>query len=177
MLWCTLALAAQAADVDLVEVIPGRPSVGRVEGTVDAPLDQVLSVIGDCAGTARWFPDMLESRLVSSWEGGYRCAGATDLPWPLKDRTWTIDVALAPGDDGAWIATFDYVPGSGNLAEMSGRYVVSPGENGRTDVTYEGRVDLGFWLPCAVVAWATAHLLPEVVHGLERAAPPLIAGR
>lgn len=169
MFACVFAFAAGAAEIDSVRVVAGRPSTGSVSGTVDLTVDATLAVITDCAGTAAWFPDMLGSELVEAWDHGYRCAGVTNLPWPLADRTWAIDVGWSQREDGAWIATFAYVRGSGNVAEMEGRYLLEPVGDARTRVTYEGKVDLGFWLPGCVLDWATSHLLPSVLHGLEDA--------
>lgn len=172
MLLCSFAFAAAAAEIDSVHVLAGSPTTGAVSGSVELPLEAAVTVITDCAGTAAWFPDMLDSVLVARWDHGYRCAGRTNLPWPLADRTWAIDVGWGQREDGAVVATFAYVPGSGNLAAMDGRYVLEPVGADRTRVTYEGAVDLGFWLPGCLLDWATSHLLPGVLTGLELAGRP-----
>lgn len=86
MLFMALAYAAHAAEIDHVRVVPGRPSTGVVEGTVARPVDEVLARITDCAGTAAWFPDMLDSRLVWSaaeWSTQVRLGdGAARVDFP-----------------------------------------------------------------------------------------------
>jgi hypothetical protein len=157
-----LAAAAFGAQVDAVEVTAGQLNHGRVVGTVDGDATAIMRVIRDCEGTARWFPDLLEARLVAEHSDGYRCAGVTDLPWPLADRTWTIDVRVS-GD----VARFALVPGTGNVVVMEGRYALTERSDGRTEVDYEAWVDIGVWVPEFVVAWATRRVLPGILAGLE----------
>ena len=161
-LFAPLALALEPISLD-VQV--GRPSHGVIVGIVAVPVEQVLDIVMDCDRSDRWFPDLEDTRVV----GPGRCAGTTDLPWPISDRVWEIDT-FAEGGADRWEARFAYVEGSGNLGSLHGRYVLERLDAGRTRVTYEGWVDLGFWAPQPLVAWATARVLPGILAGIEREA-------
>jgi len=154
--------AVHAAELQSIEVEVGRPSTGRLVGTVDVPPAEVLAIVLDCASTGDWFPDLVDTHVV----GVDRCAGATDLPWPMADRTWAIDVWVEPQGE-AWLAGFAYVPGSGDLASMEGHWLLEPTEEGGTRVTYEVSIDLGFWIPEPLVGWATRRVMPGILDGLE----------
>jgi len=155
--------AAHAAVVDEVAARGGRPAHGRVAGTVHLPVDRVLEILQDCEGFSRWFPDLHEVRTV----GPGRCAGRTDLPWPLPDRTWVLQTTSTQRADHSWDLAFAYVRGSGNLIAMEGRWQVEEAAGGGTRVVYEASVDLGLPVPDVLVAWATRRVLPEVLAGLE----------
>ena len=171
--WMLVGVASAATDV-VVDVVPGRLNHGSVSGVVDSPISEVLGKVMDCEGTSGWFPDLYDTRLVSADADGYRCSGSTDLPWPLADRAWSIDVEREHLDDGSWRVSFSYVPGSGNLAEMRGAYVLRAAGTG-TRVEYVADIDLGFWVPQALIDWATRQILPGILDGLERGSPRLVA--
>ena len=166
-----IATATAAEDVSItVEV--ARTSHGAVSGIVDAPIERVLDLIIDCDGADAWFPELVATHTVAPG----RCGGGTNLPWPVTDRTWQIDVHPAEVERG-WDVSFAYVAGTGNLARMDGAYHLEPLADGRTRVTYEVWIDLGFWVPDPLVAWATRRVLPGILQGLEAEAGrmPLVA--
>ena len=177
-MWLFTCLAAHAATIESVEVQAARESHGVVAGVVDVPVGQVLDLVTDCAGSVGWFPDLLAARVVASGSDAVRCEGATDLPWPLTDRTWQIDTVVEPLADGVFSVPFALVDGSGNLDELRGRYLLEDLGDGRTRVTYEAFVDLGFWVPEALAHYATKQMLPAILLGIESAAPTsLVAAR
>jgi hypothetical protein len=170
-------MAAQGADLTRVEVEPGRSSHGVVVGVVDVPVAVVLERVVDCVGSSSWFPDVYGTTVVSDDGEVIRCAGHTDLPWPLADRSWRIDTTVERGADGSFVVPFTLA--EGNLEELHGRYVLEGLADGRTRVTYEAWVDLGFWVPPALLDWATNRVLPAILEGIEAAParPALVARR
>jgi len=158
-----LAVSASAAVVDEVAAEGGRPAHGWVEGAVELPVTRVLDILSDCEGFADWFPDLVESRPA----GPGRCAGRTNLPWPIPDRTWVLETSPSQQADDTWEVSFAYVEGSGNLNRMDGRWVLRGTPDGATQVRYEAWVDLGIPMPDVLVAWATRQVLPDVLTGLE----------
>jgi carbon monoxide dehydrogenase subunit G len=160
------AFTASAAQLESIEVEVGRPAHGSMVGVVDVPIEEVFAIVMDCESTGEWFPDLDDTRLVAA----DRCAGRTDLPWPIADRTWEIDLASDGVGTSTWEASFAYVAGSGNLAAMHGRYLLEATDDGRTRVTYEAWIDLGFWIPEPLVSWATKRVLPGVLEGIEQEA-------
>lgn len=172
----TAALAAVAGMADpVVTVERGEVTYGSVVDVVPVRLDRLVEVATDCGRFDEWFPDMRDTHVVATVAGVVRCRGAMDLPWPLADRHWDVLVDWEPVDiDGARgaVVSIDYLPGSGNLEAMKGRYVLeSVGPDGAcTRVRYEAWVDLGTWLPDFVLGWATQRILPGVITGLEEQA-------
>lgn len=167
------ALATErSASEPVVHVQGGEIGMGRIVGVVDAPLDVVLDVVLDCDRTDAWFPKLVDTRVVPGDDADTpRCAGSTDLPWPMVDRTWTIEVGAyqeTEGERQIWVVPFMYV-GGGNLEEMYGGYHLRPhGPDGQqTEITYEAWVDLGTWIPAPLIAWATKRILPGVLSGIE----------
>lgn len=174
LLIAAMSPTTQAAELTSIEVEVGRPAYGKMVGIVDVPVQQVFAIVMDCEGTGGWFPDLEDTHLVAA----DRCAGTTDLPWPITDRTWEIDLSASGVGTETWEAGFAYVPGSGNLAEMQGRYLLEATEDGRTRVTYEAWIDLGFWIPEPLVSWATKRVLPGVLEGIEdEAGRAMVASR
>jgi hypothetical protein len=170
-MWMFAALAAFGADVSRVSVEVGRPSLGIVEGSVYAPLAEVLRLVLDCDGSDGWFPDLTDTRTVREENGSVHCAGQTDLPWPLADREWIIESRPAEIAPGIWEVPFALVPGSaGNVPELHGAYRLEDLGGGRTRVRYDATVDIGFWIPEILAEWATKRVLPAILTGIEEAA-------
>jgi hypothetical protein len=169
-MWMFAPLAAFAAEVDTMSVEVGRPSTGIVEGIVEVAAADLLRLVTDCDGTDTWFPDIRGTHEVGGREGYVACAGATDLPWPLADRTWVIESRPKNVGPGVWEIPFAFVPGSGNLSQLDGVWHLVDLGQGRTSVRYEATVDLGFWMPEVLVEWATKRVLPAILGGLEEAA-------
>lgn len=163
-MWWIAVTAAGAADLTTLSVELGRPSHGVVAGVVERPLAEVVELAADCEGSSSWFPDVRDTRVVSDDGVTVRCSGRTDLPWPLADRVWQIDTTIEDHGDVVVVA-FTLV--EGNLDALQGGYVLEDLGDGRTSITYEAWVDLGFWVPEALVDWATRRVLPEIVRGIE----------
>ena len=161
-----LSFQAAAAHVKSVEADShGTSGKGIVVGIVDAPMDDVAALIQDCERMGEWFPDILETTEVAGGSGTPLCRGTTDVPWPLEDRVWTVESSHRQAAGGWEVYEFRYLPGSGNLTEMDGRYWLREGAGG-TEVRYEVTIDLGIWVPSPIVGWATQRWLPGIVHGL-----------
>jgi len=169
-IFALFASTAAAAHPYAVDVDVGRLSRGEIVGVVDVPVEEALAIVMDCDQADVWFPDMLDTDVVSVDGDVIRCAGATNLPWPVPDRTWQIDSeAHLEVVDGVetWVAAFDYVEGTGNLDVLRGRYLLQRAGAGQTLVRYEAFVDLGFWIPEPLVNWATRRILPGILMGME----------
>jgi len=153
-----------------VHVDAGRSSHGTVVGIVDVPVEEALAIVMDCDAADTWFPDMMDTEVVSVDGASVRCRGGTNLPWPVSDRRWEIEsdarLEVVDGEE-TWVARFDYVDGSGNVDALRGQYRLSATAEGQTLVRYEAFVDLGFWVPEPLVAWATRRILPGILQGME----------
>jgi len=138
---------------------------GRVAGVIDAPVDEVVDVILDFDGASSWFPDLVESEAMP--DGSFRAR--SDLPWPFADRYFCLRTDQVKSVDSDIVRIdFGYVDGSGNIADMSGYWEVSP-ESAGSRVEYFVDVDLGIPIPNVLLRWGTARVLPVVITGLEAA--------
>jgi hypothetical protein len=162
--------AEQIAELEAGEVIVhtqrGAMNRGDVVGLVCAPLDEVWAIIRDFNQNHTWYPDMLESTLVASGRG----RGVTDMPWPISNRNWEIEMSQSVEDVGgieSHVGRYQYVQGSGNLEEMYGFWLVRPWPNGCTLVRYVLNADIGVALPSGIINWAARRMLPGIVTGLR----------
>ncbi len=168
----TLEVNWEPGDV-AVRAVGGETAKGEVVGVVDVPLERVLDIVMDCEGNADWFPQARDTVLVSEDDNVMICHGRTDLPWPMGDRSWTIEVGAYPETHKGvetWVVPFMH-NGEGTVEEMFGGYHLQRwGKDGQqTLVTYEAWVDLGIWIPEPILNWATRRILPGILTGIEDA--------
>jgi hypothetical protein len=158
----------------IVNVIEGAIPVGDAIGVIDATPQAVMAVLADIDHQEDIFDDTSLSEVVGH-DGDYILQhGITDTPWPMADREWTIRVWQGPMEvDGmqVLVSTWDYVPGSGNLVDTHGYYLLVPwGDQGQqTLLRYHISVDLGTWLPRFLLDWSTENMLPDQITALRRA--------
>jgi len=148
----------------------GQVNRGEVIGFVCAPEDEIWSIITDFAHMTEWFPDMGESIVISQGPDGNIGQGRTIMPWPVADRTWQTNVSAERrqvGRHDSYVATYSYVPGSGNMDELYGYWLVRQYDEECSLVRYVVNADLGTRLPDAVITWAQRRLLPGVITGLR----------
>ena len=69
----------------------------------------------------------------------------------------------------AWVDQFQYIPGTGNINESAGFWVLSeqPGEPGWTYARYVLYGDPGISLPDFIIRWASRSALPGIMNGLR----------
>ena len=144
---------------------------GDVIGLIHAPMDEVWEIVQDFENLDRWFPDMQDTELVGSDLG----QGGTNMPWPVADRRWQIELDREEGRvvDGItanvawWTCNQDYE--DSNVDDTYGYWLVYtwPDNPEYTLVRYVINADLGIWLPDPVIRWATRRLLPGMVEGLQ----------
>jgi hypothetical protein len=158
----------------IVDVISGSVPVGDAIGIVDARAEQIIDVIKDFGAYEDWMSDVEHSEVLED-RGGNRflCRGETDTPWPMANRNWTVEAwggeMQVDGVD-ALVSVWTYVPGSGNIADTQGYWLLIPwGDDGeKTLVRYHLRVDLGTILPDFVLEWSTENFLPAKIADLRR---------
>jgi hypothetical protein len=145
---------------------------GEVYGFVDAPPDRVWAVVYDYDNMKRWYPDMLESKVLSRANGAGRVQGGIKMPLFFANKNYQLDVQYTErAVDGvqAHVAEFSYVKGSGNMEDMYGYWMVyeNPAKPGTSVVKYVVNADLGVWLPDFVLRWAQGRMLPGVITGIR----------
>jgi len=167
--------------------------IGDAIGIINATPEQVIAVIKDFDHYEDFMDDMVLAEILDTPEelaehfedgeaeqylapeGGIEvelCHGITDMPWPMDDREWIVRAR------GGWtridgidviLSCFTYVPGSGNLENIYGYWLLIPrGSDGsKTLVRHHLEVDLGTKLPSFLLKWSTESFLPVKVQGIR----------
>ena len=156
----------------LIAVVEGATPIGDAMGVIPHPPAAVLAVITDFATHSSFMDDISLSEVVGTDGDFSRCHGITDTPWPMDDREWTIRAGGSAAEvEGVpvMLATWSYVPGSGNIENTTGYWLMIPwGDDGQsTLLRYRIQVDLGTWLPDFLMTWATENFLPTKVTAIR----------
>lgn len=149
------------------------PFRGEVNGLIQAPMEELIAILKDYPKQTQWAPSMAEMRLLRR-EGEFEIlGGVTDLPWPVPDRTWNMRAWTGyktVSGRRSWVNLFQYIPGSGNMNESAGYWVLSPLPDDPT-WTYCRYVlygDPGIPLPDMVIRWASRTTLPAIISSLRK---------
>jgi hypothetical protein len=148
------------------------PFRGQAVALIQAPVNQLAEILLDYPNATKWAPSMAEMRLVSRAGNIDVLEGVTDLPWPIPDRTWRMRAVIGPktvAGRSAWTNEFQYVPGTGNINESAGYWVLAPLPDD-PEWTYAKYVlygDPGISLPDFVIRWASGSALPGIMNGLR----------
>jgi len=121
----------------LVDAKGGRLSRGFVEGVVSAPLDQVFAVITDYDQYEDFMPRTERSRVLSRGNRSVRYQCKLDMPWPVSDVSYEVDVSWEPDRRSV---RFAMVPGTGDgVRSFDGHWKLTElaGDAARTLVTYD----------------------------------------
>ncbi|MGI9592612.1 MAG: SRPBCC family protein [Myxococcota bacterium] len=182
--------ALLAAGLALAPALGGaqEPIRAEAEAVLKASPADVRAVLLDLEGFARWFPTLVEWRVLSRGEREARVYGRQDFPWPAEDRDYVAryrwwsegDVFLleATGESGAEPAA---PPGVVRLERFRSEWRVTPHASGGTLARYtaEGPVSgrLARWL--ATIAWRreTGRVLEGLARALREAGASGGAGR
>lgn len=168
---------SQLSDVHSGEVYvtleEGTVNRGVVIGIVQAPIADVIPLVERCWEYDAWRDNItdttLERRISSEV---VICGGTAVVPFPARNRHGHFRVYNRTTDIGgveSFVSSFNYVTGTGNLEDMFGYWLLHPyGPNGEhTMVKHVLNVDIGGWLPGALVRWATRRTLPDTVLGIR----------
>jgi hypothetical protein len=166
-------LAELGAGEVIVDVdVDGNEVSGTIIGVVDGPVDAVFEIIADFADQDSWIPDMYDAEVVQSGSDVTICAGKTDLPWPLADREYQLEVRNGPSPshgEQAYSSRWTMVEGIGNMVTNDGFWLVTPfnGDVSRTLVSYRFVADSGIAAPDGMEQSATRRMLPGFITGLR----------
>lgn len=97
------------------------------------------------------------------------CDGLTELPWPFRDRTWVVRMTSRASENegrATYVASWEYVPGSGSLEDTRGAWSLEELPDGRTRVRLEAMADLGKSVPGPLLRWAENKALPNMLQAL-----------
>jgi hypothetical protein len=171
--------AAEAARLASGEVLlASRPvaapralaeEVGR--GIVNAPPERVFAAVVDLAHYQEWVPFVKRSDATPQGDGSVVSFQSLALPFPLGRRYYKIRARSGVSGEGAgrvWRAWWHYLPGTGNVADHYGWWVLVPYGEGRTLGTCLLYTDPGRGMPAWAVHRGTAETMPYVFSGLRQ---------
>lgn len=170
--------AAEAARLATGEVLlASRPAgarslaeeVGR--GIIDARPDRVFAAVVDFAHYQEWVPFVKRSDAHPSSAGAIVSFQSLELPFPLGRRYYKLQArsdVSGQGDARVWRAWWRYLPGTGNVADHHGWWVLVPYAGGRTLGTCVLYTDPGHGVPSWAVHRGTAATMPYVFSALRQ---------
>jgi hypothetical protein len=156
-----------------VELHEGDVNRGVVVGIIQAPLDEVRPLVERCWEYGDWRESLTDTSLVRRESSEVViCGGTAVVPFPARNRSGHFRVhnrTTTVGGVESFVSSFQYIEGSGNLEDMFGYWILQPyGPNGEhTLLKHELNVDIGGFLPGALVRWATRRTLPDTVMGIR----------
>lgn len=164
VLWCVPLRAAAEA-----------PLQAEAERVLAAPPERVRAALLDLEGFGRWFPTVVEWRILSRGEREARVYGRQDFPWPAGDRDyvaryrwWSEGDAFRLEAVGESASAPPVPEGVIRIERFRSEWRLAPDPSGGTRTRYlaEGPVEgrLARWL--AGIAWQ--HETRRVLDGLER---------
>jgi hypothetical protein len=139
---------------------------GCVLGYIAAAPEKVMAVLREAGEYGEYMPRVRSSRVAPGDGGVVLNSQELDLPWPIGDRHFTVRLIEKRGEDGAFRFDFDYVPGSGNIEDTRGHWLIEPWRNG-SRVTYSLWTDPGGVIPMWAVNRASRRTLPMVIVALR----------
>lgn len=157
--------AMKSGDV-MTSVVSGEPNRGEAVGVFRAAPDRLQSVLLDWNQLDTWSPAAYDVRITGQDGDAVLVSGMTDIPM-LPDRSWQIRTTSAQrtvGGQPAWVLSWTYVPGSGNLSDTFGYWLVYalPDDPEWTLVRYVVNADAGLPIPDSIINWATNRTLPTL---------------
>jgi hypothetical protein len=149
--------------------LPLAEVMGR--GIFDAPPERVFAAVTDFAHYQEWVPFVRRSDAAPQRDGSVVSFQSLALPFPLGRRYYKIRARSAVSEAGGgrvWRAWWRYLPGTGNVADHHGWWVLVPFGEGRTLGACLLYTDPGHGLPAWAVHRGTAETMPYVFSGLRQ---------
>jgi hypothetical protein len=170
--------AAEAARLAAGEVLlDSRPAGSRSlsaeigRGLVDAAPERVFAALTDFAHYDEWVPFVKKSDAHPQADGSVLSFQSLDLPFPLGTRYYQLRARTAVeghGEQQVWRTWWSYVPGTGNVADHYGWWVLAPFKEGRTLATCLLFTDPGGSTPAWALHRGTAETVPYIFSGLRQ---------
>jgi len=170
--------AAEAVRLAAGEVLlASRPAAPRPlaeemgRGIFDAPAERVFAAVTDFAHYQEWVPFVKRSDAAPQSDGSVVSFQSLALPFPLGRRYYKIRARSEVSGEGGgrvWRAWWRYVPGTGNVADHYGWWVLVPFGEGRTLGACLLYTDPGHGMPAWAVHRGTAETMPYVFSGLRQ---------
>lgn len=167
--------AEQAADLldggVIRNVVRSNPMRAEVIALVEAPAAELAAIVADYSTAVEWAPSIGACAVTGSDGDALLVDGITELPWPITDRSWQMRSVIGyqqVNGTEAYVQAFSYVPGSGNIVDSFGYWLIVPwSENpAYSYVKYVVNADPGIAIPEGIIAWITRSALPTLIEKL-----------
>ena len=155
--------------VDLEDRPNRRTKRALVLREIKASLGVVAAVLNDHERLPDLVSTVRAAQVIDRDERTVRVRQVLDLPFPLRNRRYTIEIETALSDD-CFESSWTYVEGSGNIRGSAGRWEVLSQDRGNVLVAYVIHADPGGFVPGWAANWASKRALPEVVESIGDAA-------
>jgi ribosome-associated toxin RatA of RatAB toxin-antitoxin module len=189
---CSLLSGLSSVDRAGVGTVEERPRIelepeqgggvrrGWAIATVAAPAALVYEVVTDHGAFATFLPYVRDSEVVENETGAVIVFQRVDLPFPIQDRTYSIEVQEhqteiggVPCRESAW----SYIEGSGNVDANEGRWEVLALGPTATLVAYTALIDPGGHIATWINNWATRQAIPRVIDAVRSEAQRRLRNR
>jgi hypothetical protein len=152
--------------IELTEHAGSEAKEGCVVGYIAAPPEAVFRVLQDAGSYDEYMPRVRSSEVSTGGGDVVLNRQVLELPFPIGDRRFTIRLRSESLDGGTLRLSWTYVPGSGNVEDTRGYWLVEPWHGG-SRVTYVLWSDPGGVIPKWAVNRASRRTLPRVVEALR----------
>lgn len=160
------ALASGEIFVELNEVAGSNAKEGCVVGYLPASPADVMAVLRDAGRYDEYMPTVKRSNVTVEHGGVTLNRQELDLPFPIGDRHFTIRLVERRLYPDGYQLDFSYVPGSGNVEDTRGHWLIEPWRDGSL-VSYVLWTDPGGAIPKWAVNRAARRTLPDVMRALR----------
>ena len=155
----------------LVEVPGEEHRAGLAARVLPHPPDRVLRAVADADHWAEWVPFLTRSERrggEGAAAGRPRWELAFDLPFPLRDRHYSMRLEISEGGGPRRTVSWASIPGSGNVASARGSFTLSPRGPAGTLVVFRTATDPGDATPRFLLERALRESLAWVLDGLRQ---------
>lgn len=149
---------------------------GRAVGVVDAPAQEVLSIVHDYGSYAAFLPNFQASRVLS--RRGDSALVYLEAKIIKKMVTIWAEMKLRAHDDPGNTHVVEGEMTKGNVSIMAARWEVTPIDAAHTKVAFQLIMDPGIPMPSSVVTYFGAKATKQTLQALQkRVGSPKTASR
>jgi hypothetical protein len=157
--------------VEMEEAGPDKPKEGIGRGWIDAPPERVFRTLTDYSHWHEFMPFLEESGARPQPDGSVVGSHLLRLPKFLGDRRYLVrftqKVDALPGGR-TWRIVWRYIPGSGNLKDHHGSWILTSAGPGRTQAVLRLETNPGGATPTWAVERGISSAVPWIFHGLRQ---------
>jgi hypothetical protein len=140
---------------------------------MDSAPERLYEILTDVEKFAEFMPYVKISRAERQIDGTIINHQELSLPFPITDRQYDVRITNGIRGDGTqrvWESAWTHVPGSGNISETRGAWVLTEGGPGKTLLLYHVFTDPGGLIPRWAYNLAITQSLPDLLASVARRA-------